>query len=141
MARRIAQQGMAELSLDVFAKLPSLVRASLRKEKRELSTSSALCLPRVDWSEFEQEVLQADGLMLVQFWAIWCSPSLQVAPIIKEIAEEKAGQLALAKVNININPQTQMQCGVRGIPTFINFNDGRPVSTKVGSLPKSKLVE
>jgi thioredoxin 1 len=94
-----------------------------------------------DQSEFEQKVLQSEEPVLAEFWAVWCGPCLQVAPVIDEIIEEKAGQLALAKVNIDINPETQMQYGVRGIPTLMIFKSGRPVSTKVGSLPKSKLVE
>lgn len=94
-----------------------------------------------DPSEFKQKVLQAEGLVLVEFWAEWCGPCHQIAPWIDKIAEEKAGQLTVAKVNIDINPGTQMQYGIRGIPTLIIFRNGQPVSTKVGSLPKSKLVE
>jgi thioredoxin 1 len=94
-----------------------------------------------DQSELVQKVLQSEGLVLVEFWAVWCGPCLQVVTVIDEIIEEKAGHLAFARVNIDINPESQMQYGVRGIPTFIIFKAGRPVSTKVGSLPKSKLVE
>jgi thioredoxin 1 len=94
-----------------------------------------------DASEFKQKVLQTEGLVLVEFWAEWCGPCHQIAPLIDKIAEEKAGQLTVAKVNIDINPETQMQYGVRAIPTLIIFNKGQAVSTKIGSLPKSKLVE
>ena len=94
-----------------------------------------------DASEFEQKVLQAEGLVLIQFWAVWCGPCRQVSPVIDEIAKEKAGQLTVAKVNIDINPETQMQYGVRAVPALIIFNKGQAVSTKIGSLPKSKLVE
>jgi thioredoxin 1 len=92
-------------------------------------------------SEFNQKVLQTEGLVLVQFWAEWCGPCHQIAPLVDKIAEERAGQLTVAKVNIDINPETQMQYGIRGTPTLIIFRNGKPVSTKVGSLPKSKLVE
>lgn len=91
-------------------------------------------------SEFKQQVLQAEGPILVHFWAEWCGPCHQITSVIDEIAAAKA-QFTVAKVNIDINLETQMEYGVRGIPTLILFQNGRPVSTKLGSLPKSKLVE
>jgi thioredoxin 1 len=94
-----------------------------------------------DQKEFEQKVLQADDLILAEFWAEWCGPCHQIAPVLDEIAAERPGKITLAKVNIDQNPETQQMYGVRGIPTLIIFKNGQPVSTKVGSLPKSKLVE
>jgi thioredoxin 1 len=91
--------------------------------------------------EFKQKVLQAEGPVLVEFWAEWCGPCQQIAPLIDEIADEKAGQLTVAKVNIDFDPVTSGEYGVRGIPTLIIFNNGQAVSTKVGSLPKSYLVK
>jgi thioredoxin 1 len=91
--------------------------------------------------EFDQKVLKASGLVLVDFWAEWCGPCRQVAPVLDEIAKEKAGTLTIAKVDIDKNPGTPQKYGVRGIPTLILFKNGQAVSTKVGSLPKSKLVE
>jgi len=92
-------------------------------------------------SEFESKVLGAQGNILVDFWAEWCGPCRQLGPILDEVAEELKGQVKIAKVNIDQNPETPTKYGVRGIPTLILFRDGKPVSTKVGSLPKSQLKE
>ncbi|NBO19628.1 MAG: thioredoxin TrxA [Proteobacteria bacterium] len=95
----------------------------------------------IDDNEFEQKVLKGDGVFLVDFWAEWCGPCRQISPILDEIANERAGKITVAKVNIDKNPNTPQKYGVRGIPTLILFKNGQAVSTKVGSLPKSKLVE
>ena len=90
---------------------------------------------------FELDVLQADGPVLVDFWAEWCGPCKQIAPSLDEISEELDGKVSLAKVNIDENPETPSKYGVRGIPTLMLFKDGEVASTKVGALPKSKLKE
>ena len=90
---------------------------------------------------FELDVLQADGPVLVDFWAEWCGPCKQFAPSLDEISEELDGKMSLAKVNIDENPETPSKYGVRGIPTLMLFKDGEVASTKVGALPKSKLKE
>ena len=95
----------------------------------------------IDDANFEKDVLKAGGPVLVDFWAEWCGPCRQIAPILDEIAEEMQGRLTIAKVNIDKNPETPQKYGVRGIPTMILFKDGKAVATKVGSMPKSKLVE
>ena len=95
----------------------------------------------IDDSEFEAKILQGKGAFLVDFWAEWCGPCRQIAPVLDEIAKERAGKITIAKVNIDKNPGTPQKYGVRGIPTLIIFKDGKAVSTKVGSLPKSKLIE
>jgi thioredoxin 1 len=94
-------------------------------------------------TKFEQEVIQASAStpVLVDFWAEWCGPCRQLAPIIDEISEEMEGKLTVYKINIDKNPETPAKYNVRGIPTLIVFKDGKTVATKVGSLPKSALLE
>lgn len=91
--------------------------------------------------EFETSVLKASGPVLVDFWADWCGPCKQLSPVLDEVAGEMADKLTIAKVNIDENPETPSKFGVRGIPTMILFKDGEAVATKVGSIPKSQLVE
>ena len=91
-------------------------------------------------TSFEAEVLKADRPVLVDFWAEWCAPCKQIAPALEEIAEQMAGKLTVAKVNIDDNPGTPSRYGVRGIPTLMLFKNGQVAATKVGALPKGKLL-
>jgi thioredoxin 1 len=92
-------------------------------------------------AEFEKTMLDASVPVLVAFVANWCGPSVQLDPVLDETAAESAGKITLVKVDIDQNPFIQLRYGVRACPTLILFKDGRPFSTKIGSLPKAKLLD
>ena len=92
-------------------------------------------------SDFAAEVLQSDKPVVVDFWAEWCGPCEAIGPALEEISEEMGDQVKIVKVNIDENPQTPQQYGVRGIPTLLIFQNGEVKAEKIGAMPKSKLAE
>ena len=88
---------------------------------------------------FEDEVIKADTPVLVDFWADWCAPCKMIAPIVEELATEYDGSVRFAKLDVDSNPKTATTYGVRGIPTLLIFDDGKPVDQVVGAVPKSVL--
>jgi thioredoxin 1 len=90
---------------------------------------------------FDKDVLKSGQPVLVDFWAEWCGPCKMIAPALEEMAGTLAGRLTVAKMNIDENPQTPKKYGVRGIPTLMLFKDGQVAATKIGALPKNKLLE
>lgn len=90
---------------------------------------------------FEQDVVNASKITLVDFWAPWCGPCKQLSPLIDELSGDLGAKIDVYKCNIDENPESPSKYGVRGIPTLMIFKDGKLLDTKVGSIQKSALYE
>lgn len=92
-------------------------------------------------NDFKKEILEGKGLVLVDFWAAWCTPCVVLSPLIDEIAKELEGKIKVYKLNVDQNPNTSMQYQVMSIPTIMFFKDGELVDQMVGLQPKQNYIE
>lgn len=90
-------------------------------------------------SNWDSEVLKSDKPVFVDFWAEWCGPCKMIGPALEELSDEYGDQVKIAKVNVDDNPNSPGQLGVRGIPALFLFKDGKVVSNKTGAAPKAAL--
>ena len=90
---------------------------------------------------FDADVLKSSQPVLVDYWAAWCGPCKQIAPMLEEVAAEYAVKVTVAKLNVDENQQTASEFGIRGIPTLMLFKDGKVAATKVGALSKAQLTD
>ncbi|GAB4421163.1 MAG: thioredoxin [Thermodesulfovibrionales bacterium] len=90
-------------------------------------------------STWDTEVLKSQGLVMVDFWAVWCGPCRMIAPTVEELAKEYAGKIKVAKLNTDENPDIASRYKIMGIPTIMFFKDGQKVDQIVGAVPKPQL--
>lgn len=98
-------------------------------------------VPEFDDKNFEREVLQADGPVLVDFWAPWCGPCRMIAPVVEQLADENSGSIKIGKLNVDEAPDSAQTYGVNSIPTLVLFKNGEVVERFVGVQPKSRLQQ
>lgn len=96
---------------------------------------------KVTTSTFKQEVEDWKGYVLVDFWATWCPPCKMIAPVLESISKEKTGELKIAKVDVDHEPQLSRRFSISSIPTLMLFKDGKEVAQIAGAMPKAKLLE
>ena len=92
-------------------------------------------------NNFQDDVLKASGLVMVDFWAEWCGPCKMLLPVMQEVAAERQDVLKVVKINIDENPEAPSKYGIRSIPTVILFKNGEVLDTKIGANSKSTYLE
>jgi thioredoxin 1 len=118
---------------------PAAVRTATTSQENNKMGATNTPTVHVSDASFATEIEQAEGLVLVDFWATWCGPCQIVAPILEQLAGEYAGQAKVAKVDVDANQRTAMRFNVRSIPSILFFKNGRHVDTVVGAVPKATL--
>lgn len=92
-------------------------------------------------TNFEKEVLQSDIPVMVDFWAEWCAPCRVIEPLVEELAKQYSGKIKVGKMDVDQNPQSSMNYGIRSIPTLLFFKDGKAVDQLLGAVPKNQIEE
>lgn len=100
-----------------------------------------MSIQSIDDSNFEEQVLNSKGCVLVDFWAEWCGPCRALAPILEKVSDDMDGRAKVLKLNISENPNSPAKFSVKSIPTIILFKDGEEVEQLVGNQPKDTIVE
>ena len=103
-------------------------------------TSDAIVIAVTDES-FEQDVVRAEGLVMVDFWAAWCGPCRMIAPVVEQLARDYAGRVTVAKLDVDSNPEAVTRFGVRSLPSILFFRDGVVVDQVVGAVPRATLEQ
>ncbi|MBW8004831.1 MAG: thioredoxin [candidate division NC10 bacterium] len=94
---------------------------------------------QVSDADFDQKVINGQGLTIVDFWAEWCAPCRMIAPILEELAQQYAGKVTVAKLNVDENPQAAARFGIRSIPTLLFFKGGERVDQVIGAVPRGVI--